>query len=195
MRNVEGMSAHWTEAKRQEVLSLVTSSEADFARHADTIRQSTPRALLDVGGAAETIAKAKIDMDTTIEGISRKTQELQGIVARINEETASIKSSIDTSRTTVKTTQGVVEKAKQVHTIREEQNMSLNKKREGNYHSSWMGLWRPMGSESRLAIFLLSIAFFLLSLVGIAYIISRTNILSRTPDFSAWNPFKNRTLM
>ncbi len=67
-------------------------------------------------------------------------------------------------------------KAGELIEIRREQAASLEKKYASNYHSSWLGLWRPLKDESRVGLNVASVMFGILALLTIAYM-----FYTRTP--------------
>ena len=101
--------------------------------------------------------------------MSRKTQELKDIVKSLNEAVAADRRNIEVTKDQVKELNETVGKEKTLKLIRKEQAESLTRRWDGNYHSSWMGLFRPLKEDSRFGLIIAAVAFALIGIFAIVY--------------------------
>jgi hypothetical protein len=146
------------------------------------ILDRTPAAVLQLAGASQQIATSKYAVQNAIDTIRRKTGEIAGKVDEITNHTSSTRNAIEAKRQEVEQLKKTVSQSEVLDSIRKEQVLALKEKTEGSRHSSWMGLWRPLAKESRTGLFVASIAFALIAIVSIVYIVwDKFGIPATTP--------------
>jgi hypothetical protein len=64
-----------------------------------------------------------------------------------------------------------VAKAESIADVRREQSDALKHKNVGNYHSSWIGLWRPLHEDTRMGLFIAALMFLLVAVVSVVFVV------------------------
>lgn len=119
--------------------------------------------------AAAGVNRAKQEITTALDTIRRNTGNVATIVAKLKEESDKSRETLASKKAEASTLRESVSSAKTIHELRKEQAESLRAKYDGNYHSSWMGLWRPMSDESRMGLFVAAIAFGIIAVFSALY--------------------------
>ncbi len=134
------------------------------------ILDRTPAAVLNIQGAAQQITTSKSAVQSSIDTIKRKTGEVKGVVDSMITQTATLRTSIQTKREASQELKKKVEGGEVLSAIRKEQTEALANKGAGIFHSSWVGLWRPLAEESRTGLLVAAVAFGLIAIVSIVYL-------------------------
>jgi hypothetical protein len=130
--------------------------------------------------AAAGVNRAKQETTTAILTIRQNARNISTIVSKLKEESDKSRATLATKKAEASTLRETVTSAKTIHELRKEQAESLRAKYDGNYHSSWMGLWRPMSDESRMGLFVAAIAFGIIAVFSALYYFKDT-LLSWLP--------------
>lgn len=117
------------------------------------------------GPQTETEAKTKINNDLQL--INNRRGQLSEMIDSAANAGRDAKNKIEILETRLKVTKDEVKKETTINDLRKEQAASLANKYEANFHSSWLGLWRPLSEQSFYGLMISSIFFALLAVVGI----------------------------
>jgi regulator of replication initiation timing len=126
-----------------------------------TAEAQIPRMVEGLAGAEAEFTKAKQNMTEAIQSLSRLNMDMDELRQRMAEQMEKQKREIDQSKEDVKQASEKVQQERTLNMIRKEQAETLAKKHAGNYHSSWMGLYRPLREGSRMVFLVLAVVFFL----------------------------------
>lgn len=85
-------------------------------------------------------------------------------------DTEAVSQAVNTQKETVDQLKYEVTKTESIAEIRKEQAETLKHKYESNYHTSWIGLWRPLQDNTRVALAVVSIMFLLIGLACAAFL-------------------------
>lgn len=195
----------WSAEIKQQFLNERQKAVDSFASNKTQVESNIEAAYkLENAAAQAAITTGKNAMITAVESVSRKIVELNGIVTKLNEELTEDKAELQTIKENVKVAEAELEKERVLNEIRKEQAASLTKKGAGNYHSTWMGLYRPLKEESRTGLAVAAVAFFLIFVSVIIFGVFNSGVLSSVgklgtgttsvvPDlFSGFTQQKNR---
>lgn len=130
----------------------------------DNIQSRAGAVALGIQNAHNDVARMKSTIESGISTIQTRVNELTSIYQAMTAESERATSQINMLETQVNNTQKAVKEAETLAAIRKEQADELRRKNEGNYHSSWMGLWRPLSEQSRVGLLVASVFFGLLAL-------------------------------
>jgi hypothetical protein len=64
-----------------------------------------------------------------------------------------------------------VKKARELNALRKEQAAELKIKYGSNYHTSYLGLWRPLADQSQMGLIIASVMFALIAIVSLVFVI------------------------
>lgn len=114
---------------------------------------------------------AKANVESQIKSIKEKTTTITNIIDALYESTQTIQRDIANKLTTEVDKKQTLSEKETLNAIRMEQANALKNKYAGNYHSSWLGIWRPLTDESRMGLFVLSIVLGIIGLLTIIYLL------------------------
>ena len=150
--------------------------DADVERAKTTILQNlpnieklTPSVVLKLGGAEQTLNKAKSDITMGIDTINRSTATVNTLAETLVKNSESVKANIQAEKHTNTVLKTNVKQSETLAKIRKEQAEALQAKYAANNHSSWLGLYRPLSEESRFALLTSGIAFLILFAASVVY--------------------------
>jgi hypothetical protein len=129
----------------------------------------TPSAVLNLPGAQNAIDTAQSAVDSSIETIRRTTNNVKRAGDSASAESEELRRNIESRQGAVEQAKTTVSEAQVLSGIRQEQSAALKNKYDANYHSSWLGLWRPLSEQSRVGLFISALVFGIVALVSIVY--------------------------
>lgn len=155
----------WNSATEAQMDSDVQNAVSQCDINFPVIIDRTPAAVLDLNGASSQITTAKNAIEQSIEKIrfntQRLTQNINSMASKTEEDTRRLQE----RKSSVEELKKRVAEEKTLYELRLEQARSLKHKYDGNYHSSWLGLWRPLTDESRTGLLIASIVFGIIALL------------------------------
>lgn len=158
-------SIDWDKSLQSQYESDISRIQSEFQTSASVIRNRAPAEVLGIQDAQSLIAQAKSNIESGNSLLQTRLSELKSKLQAMLQSNEQSAARIKMLETQVQTNQSVVKEAETLAKLRKEQADELMKKGEGNYHSSWMGLWRPLSEQSQFGLFVASIFFGIVSLV------------------------------
>ena len=160
----------WDSTIENQMVTDVNNAKSQTNTSLDLIVNQTERAALKFDGAQDQINIAKETVDEKINAINVITDKLSNIIETLYSKAADVKDKIKETKEKGEIVRFGRDEAKTFADIRTEQVKELKNKYEGNYHSSWLGLWRPLASESRTGLFIASIVLGVIATLSIVFI-------------------------
>ncbi len=122
-------------------------------------------------GAQSTYDKCVADMKNAVDKTAQLKQSLKTSLDQmyaVQTETVDSVNGLDAS---LQGLEKEVEEARKLNEIRKEQAAALEKRSDGNYHSSWLGLWKPLRDEYRVGIAVIAMGMGLIAalLLGLLF--------------------------
>ena len=115
--------------------------------------------------------KARVEhINKTMRDYNDKLGHIQHTIER---EHASISHNVREMKWQTKELMTGLRENKELVELRKEQAEELKTKYGANFHSSYLGLWRPLHPETHAVIYTISIVLVLVSVVGLAYVLFR----------------------
>jgi hypothetical protein len=144
----------------------------------------------------QSVTDAKNGLTNAVTTLSTLNANLKNELETSSVNASDASTNLTQIRSSVEQLRTAVEKERTLNQLRKEQMESLNNKDDSNYHSSWLGLFRPMKEESRIGLLVAAVGFFLLGCVGVYYawrmdLFSRSTDTSFAPDFFRGGRYKN----
>jgi hypothetical protein len=130
----------------------------------DNLETKAAAVALNLQNAQSETSSIMSSMENVISQLKGRVLELTRIYHSMVAENAQSNQQIQMLESQVDTNQKVVKEAETLASLRKEQADELSRKHLGNYHSSWLGLWRPLSEQSRTGLFVASIFFGLLAI-------------------------------
>lgn len=156
----------WNAAESEKAMS---EAQAQVQLQLNVAKQRTPAAVLQLPNAQQDVDKAKQSVETLHEQMRRTINSVQTAIDTMSAKTTDIRTIIQTKRTQVAELDKSVLEAQTLANIRKEQAEALKQKYNANYHSSWLGLWRPLSDSSRVGVLISSIALGLVAVCSIVF--------------------------
>ena len=119
-------------------------------------------------GASEALQGYKIAMENAIQWYEYKNAELKNTLAASAE--TDYAQAYNAKKATVDTVRKTVTEQRELDAIREEQVKSLENRNAANYHTSWLGLQRPMKEGSHIGLLVAAGFFAILAILGFVYL-------------------------
>jgi hypothetical protein len=161
--------ANWNPSSEAQYKNEVSRVTSEFQTHANTLRNRAPAVILGIQDAQAAVASAKSGIENGVTLLQTRSNELKSTLQSMLQANSQAASQIQMLETQVNTTKKEVTEAEKLSAIRKEQAAELQKKGIGNYHSSWLGLWRPLSDQSRFGLLLASIFFGIIAVLLIGY--------------------------
>jgi hypothetical protein len=161
--------ANWNPSSEAQYTNEVSRVISEFQTHANVLRNRAPAVILGIQDAQSATASAKSGIENGVTLLQTRSSELKSILQSLLQANSQAANQIQMLETQVATTKQEVTDAEKLSAIRKEQAAELQKKGVGNYHSSWLGLWRPLSDQSRFGLLLASIFFGIITVLFIGY--------------------------
>jgi len=120
----------------------------------------------NVSGAAKQRREARSAVDLAINSLKELPNRIDTILGSI--DTGGIENAIKDTESRIADEKSKQSKSEELLAIRKEQSETLAKKYSANYHSSWLGLWRPLKENTHVGLNVASVAFGLIAAVFIS---------------------------
>jgi hypothetical protein len=155
----------WDASSDQQYKNELSRVTGQFTTNKNTLLNRAPALVLGIQDAQRDVSNAKSEIESGISVLQSRNNELQGKLQSMLRENEQSSSRVKTLETQVETNTKSVKEAETLAALRKEQADELRSKGEGNYHSSWMGLWRPLSEQSRLGLIIATVFFGLITLI------------------------------
>lgn len=157
--------------------SLVQSYETELNQLKDTVNMNlqsiasnSQSAALNLTGATGAITTAKTIVETSLNRIAQMTNAIDAATKQISLTAKASGAAYASSQSQVNTLKDEVTQNKTLSEIRKAQADSLKQKYFANNHTSYLGLWRPLSEDTRVALFVLSIVLGLFSIITVYFL-------------------------
>ena len=117
------------------------------------------------------INQAKANVESQIQIIRDNTKTVSDTIDSLYATTQTLQTDIAKKLSAETDKKQMLSDTETLNAIRMEQANALKQKYQGNYHSSWLGIWRPLKDESRTGLFVLSIVLGMIGILSIAYLL------------------------
>jgi hypothetical protein len=161
----------WNAQLQNKLSSDVGNAESMIATNFTTITNQSERAGLKLQGAQDQIDTAKRAIDVQLQTIENATKIVNDAIDGIAVRTQNVRMNIESKLETSDRLKSKLETVKNIVEVRNEQVHDLQNKGASNFHTSWLGLWRPLASESRTGLLIASIVFGVIGLVSIVFLL------------------------
>jgi hypothetical protein len=158
-----------TAERESQMMAKKESSRSFFHMYAKDAEQRIPSIANEMPKAQQEYDDAKQKMTNSVHSISEMNRELLELTEKANEVVKVKKQEIETFKKDVKEMNEKVSQERTLFQLRKEQADSLNRKRDGNLHSSWMGLFRPLKEESRPALIIVALFFGIIAVLLLVF--------------------------
>lgn len=160
-----------SESEIEEIQSNIDEINELIDSELDLIRNNTHASVLGLNTATEIIKNSKKTIEAKLQYIKNKINVFDANIDEIVTSTRDIQKTIASKEKYGSDQKYKESEAKTLYDLRKDQSDTLKKKNNGNYHSSWLGLWKPLTEEGQVGLLILSIVFGVLSCISIFFLI------------------------
>ncbi len=128
----------------------------------------TQSAVIGLPGAQQQVDTAKQVVQQGNDALQRDANFLEGHVQTLTRSLKSVRDQIESDKSTESKLKTEVSKSSELNSLRKEQSAELQKKYASSFHTSWLGLWRPLKETTPIGLIIASIVF---ALIGIASVV------------------------
>ena len=158
----------WNSQTEQSYDYNVRRAKENIESQFTNISMQSRSAGVGIESAIQYLNESKRIVDSELQTINVKANELKDKNTQILDIQA--RQNVTPLKQQLQSNKEELEKASLLNSIRKEQSAALKQKYDANYHSSWLGLWRPLNETSRFGIFIAAIAFGCIAVAAIAYL-------------------------
>ena len=155
----------WDASSDHQYKNELTRITGQFTTNKNILLNRAPAVVLGIQDAQRDVSNSKSEIESGISVLQARNNELQGKLQSMLSENEQSSNRVKMLETQVETNKKSVNEASMIAALRKEQADELRSKGDGNYHSSWMGLWRPLSEQSRLGLIIATIFFGLIVLI------------------------------
>ena len=157
-------------------------SKEDFRDFMESKENVMPGVLERISSDALATSLANGESESNLNGFKMQTNTINSELSSYNDKLGHILGNVERENTALaaklkvnkaETAEMVksLGKEKELVELRKEQATELKTKYGANFHTSWLGLWKPLQPETHAILFTISIFLALSSILGIAYLI------------------------
>lgn len=165
------MANEWNDEEERRTKSDVEQAYKHAKDNLRVITEYTPSSVLNIQGASAHIQTAKTAITNSINTLRRISNTIRTRIDTIIKDASASTESLGNEKHQVVELKKQISEAQTLYNLRKEQADVLRNKYEGNYHSSWIGLWRPLTEQSRTGLLVASIVFGIIALVSLIFIV------------------------
>ena len=172
----------WDSATEQHTRQEMSALRSQFLSGWSRINQLVYPASVEADNNSPSrseIAAKKAELERIPAQAQQLVNKVTNAINSIVRSTEEVSESVNTHKKEVDALKEEVSKTETLASVRREQAETLKKRYEGNYHSSWIGLWRPLHENTRMGLFVAAIMFLLVAIVSIVFLF-RDSLLPAT---------------
>jgi len=152
---------------RNQVLTATKQAQDNFS----VVIDRAPAAAMNMPGAQDQITQSKQFIEQAIQTVGRVGNEVAKRIDDIVASKANLRDTIHTKKDDADKLKRELFEARNLNAIRKEQAAELKKKYSSNYHTSWLGLWRPLADQSVLGLVVAAVLFGIIAMLSVGLLI------------------------
>jgi len=178
------VSELWNPPIKAERTALVAKNIKQIDDNCPVIIARTESAAMDLPGAQQQIDSSKQSVQTANDALQRESGFLDGKLQSLTTGLQNLRDSIEAGRKTEAEQQVELGKSVELNALRKEQSTELRQKYTSSFHSSWLGLWRPLKETTPMGLLIASIVFGLVGIASIVFYIKEVAMKPSAPSVS-----------
>lgn len=184
MASVNETTELWTADIKARVDAAVQTAKKQIDDNLPVILNSTQGAVMGLPGYQTAIDRAKNTVGGGIESVRRTTNEVKELNRLAAAQSELLRRKIAQSKEEVARLKEEEKTSGQLIALRKEQAAELKTKYASNFHTSWLGLWKPMKEESYTGLIVASVVFGLIALVSLWFLVTPHLPIPEMPGFA-----------
>jgi hypothetical protein len=148
--------------------TLTTGFQNGFDRLSGDALITVASNIVNTMPGAQTMAEGAIsEMQKAVDGVGSLNASLKLAVDQLSATAADYSTTVVSTKDSVDKMKQELERERQIQEARREQVAALKGREDSNYHSSWMGLTRPLRTESQTGLLVAAVAFLIVGLFAV----------------------------
>ena len=172
----------WDSATEQKIRNDMGTLRNQFLTGWSRINQLVYAASVESDNnspSRQEIATTKAQMELIPGQAQLLVNKVTDTINTIVKDTEEVSERVNSHKKEIDTLKEEVAKTETLAGVRKEQAEALKKRYEGNYHSSWLGLWRPLHEDTRTGLIVAAMMFLLVAIVSVVFLF-RDSLLPAT---------------
>lgn len=162
---------------KQDFDSFLSDRQVRMGNLTNNLQQPQLIQGLAAGGSQSNMNAIKQQMTTVNSEMSNYSGRMEHILHTIEREHADISNNVKGAKERTNAILQTLGKTKELAELRKEQATELNTKYGSTFHTSYLGLWKPLYPETHAILYTLAILFTLTSIGAIAFLVLSSSSL------------------
>jgi len=165
------LSDLWNPAIKDQHVTLLSKNQKQVDDNCPTIMGLTQSAVMGISGAQGQIDASKRAIQQANDALQRDANALEGNVRDMTTGLQSLRERIESEKSTETDLKKQLETTTTLNVLRKEQSEELRKKYTSTFHTSWLGLWRPLKDTTPMGLIVASVVFCLIGVASVVFLV------------------------
>jgi hypothetical protein len=152
-------------------MTRLSKNQKQVDDNGPTIMGLTQSAVMGISGAQGQIDKAKQAVQQANDALQRDANNLEGKVRDMTTALQSLRERIEAGKSTETDLKKQLKTTTTLNNLRQEQSEELRKKYTSTFHTSWLGLWRPLKDTTPMGQIVASVVFCLIGVASVVFLV------------------------
>jgi len=170
----------WNDPMKADYISRKSKNSKQVDDNCPTIMNMTQSAVMGLPGAQQQVDTAKQAVQQGNDALQRDANFLDSHVQTLTRNLKTVRDQIESDKRTESDLKTEVSKTSELNSLRQEQSIELKKKYTSSFHTSWLGLWRPLKETTPMGLIVASVVFGLIGIASIIFYIKEVALKSGT---------------
>lgn len=166
------MADLWNSQIANDINTQMATAKNNFQSNTRVIDSQTEQYALQIPAAKTQIEQAKVVIQNSTQKMRELSDRVTGITNSVFDRMSNLPDLVRAKKQTQADAKEKLENDETVAHVRDEQVHALRNRNSGNYHSSWLGIWRPLKEDSRVGLFVASIVLGSITILSIIFLMS-----------------------
>ena len=165
------LSELWSPAIKDEHMTRLSKNQKQVEDNCPTIMGLTQSAVMGISGAQGQIDASKRAVQQANDALQRDANTLEANVRDMTTALQSLRERIEAGKSTETDLKKQVTETTTLNNLRQEQSEALRKKYTSTFHTSWLGLWRPLKDTTPMGLIVASVVFCLIGVSSVVFLV------------------------
>jgi hypothetical protein len=166
------MADLWNSQIANDINTQMATAKNNFQNSTRVINDQTEQYALQIPAARTQIEQAKSVIQTSTQKMRELSDRVTGITNSVFDRMSNLPELVRSKKQTQADAKEKLVNDETVAHVRDEQVDELRNRNSSNYHSSWLGIWRPLKEDSRVGLFVASIVLGSIAILSIFFLMS-----------------------
>ena len=166
------MADLWNPHIANDINTQMAAARTNFQNSKSTIDNQIEQYALQIPSAKTQIEQAKSVIQNSTQKMRELSDRVTAITNNVFDRMSNLPELVRAKKQTQADAREKLENDETVAHVRDEQVHELRNRNSSNYHSSWLGIWRPLKEDSRVGLFVASIVLGSITILSILFLMS-----------------------